>query len=284
MDVSTGKTVFVSQAEPSVAGEIEVLVEKAFDGRVRTFNTARYNRGLHAGDHLDPALFSALETSDAVISVWSPRSVAHPAWMSWELGVAAAVQRRPVLVARALGVEAQELPLDLPTRYAPDLGNEDQALEFFRNLGEAVGSEISESAFRETYARHATAKHPSPLRARHALSSRVSIGRFQKRGLIENLTEELLEKIEVSALSTDPYAAALAEVITDALATQVAQDPGASMRGLRLLPHERIVFPVPADEPPASDAVRVEWTVADAGREYEDMTVIGTQPGRMAPS
>jgi hypothetical protein len=263
--------VFISHSDQEVALEIDHLIERAFDGHVRTFNTSRYDRGLTPGDNIDPALLAEIERSDTFLSLWTPASIAKSSWMAWELGAAVALRRR-VFVARALGVQVRDLPLNLSTRHAPDLGDADQVMGLFRAMAGELQVDFSESTIREESARHSAHGAPSPLRARVNKHPRVDISLHGPRGMIENVSTYPLAEISVSA-ERGGADADLADCIRVALLERTDRTAAEGAPPV-LRPNERVVFQVPqAPEAPERSTLQFEWTVVGVGREQQELTI-----------
>jgi hypothetical protein len=182
--------------------------------------------------------------------------------MSWELGAAAALGKEPLFVARVLGLRPEALPLNLRSHYAPDLGQEEEALEFidrlFRRL--SVDSESFESSFRLEYNRSAANGQPSPFRA-------VSTERGLK---VTSTGPYLLIENELATELTD-FELIMGQNLPPALTTAVKELKGHG----RLLPGERLAIPTaaaPASLPDDSPVI-IEWNEALHGRQWQRVVV-----------
>ena len=259
--------VFLSQADPVTAQEFDRLITPASSGTIQLFNTAVIQHGLSPGDHLSNALASEITNSSMFLSVWSPSAIAHPAWMAWELGVAAALEK-PVKIVRVLGAEVEELPLGLSAHYAPDVGRVDEFIAFCDNLRrEHPGTQLDVSRVREDFV--PAGLTASPLWSREDYSSPIRLSIRGGRVLIENITDQ--ERRDVSAASdvADDSAFNLARPVNRAL----------ERHGRRLEPRQRVVVApteLSGDPLPESDSdlsLRFEWISPGLGRAHASVSV-----------
>lgn len=272
-------TIFVSHsggvaAGRDVAREFDRLVERGFNGHIRTFNTSRQDRGLTSGARIDSALQTTLSDAALMVSIWSPSAVSNPAWMAWELG-AASMTSLPILTARVLGTGLNDLPLGLSSRYAPELGEADEVVRLFQDIAEATGVELSESTVRGEYDRFGP--RSSPLRASPAgegAGLRILLPSVE-HGLLENETGRVLSDITLAPHDDAPAASAVAAAVETGLRQRV-DALGSTRARTTLDAHERVVFNLGplTNGPETSVRLRAEWIAPDAGRQRQDLEVL----------
>lgn len=265
------KQVFISHTDDQVGNAMQDVLQRAFDGKVRCFNTSRSTRGLSSGVRIDDGLLESLQESDLFLSVWTPGAVARPAWMCWELGVAVAT-RTKVLVARALGAEVDQLPLGLGGRFANDLGDEDSLVRLVEDLAEILQTPSDTARVRDQFA----APHHSVFHARHSLP-KISITTHRKYLLVENVSRTELDDLKLDYAGADSLEESLAHAIDRALHKN-NRALSAAERLVVALPDERrsgVLPPTAAGSPDHDIVVRGEWRAPDVGREWSDITIFG---------
>jgi hypothetical protein len=251
-------SIFLSQAETEVASELDRLIDAATRGSLRTFNTGRAGRGLSAGDRIDPTLLVHLRSADAMISLWSPAALDHPAWMAWELGAAVALDKR-VYVACVLGVDPVELPLHIGHRFAPDLGNADATIDFLRDICEDLDVPLDLQAARNAYDEWEVRGLPNPLRATirtGAASLRLIVS--QNYLLVESTFDEEINDLRVvPAPSGD---------LMEELISQIGSIEGRGRRVIALSVEAQSLIH-------AKDSTLIEWLRVGHGRECQRIAV-----------
>ncbi|MFC6016470.1 hypothetical protein ACFP2T_09690 [Plantactinospora solaniradicis] len=270
--MSAQKQVFISHTDDQVGNAMQDVVQRAFDGKVRSFNTSRAARGLAAGVRIDEGLLEGLQSSDLFLSLWTPGAVARPAWMSWELGVAAAM-RATVLVGRALGVDVGQLPLGLGARFANDLGDEDSLVRLVEDISAILDVDSDTARVRE----HFSGPRHSVFRARHSSAPKLSISVHRKYFLIENVSTTELDDLRVVPVETDTLGVSVVKALDRALHKD----------GRKLSASGRLVATLPDgggdDRQPPDLAIlrerdlimQAEWRAPEIGREWAEVTIFG---------
>jgi hypothetical protein len=248
--------IFVSHSDSQSALELDRLIDTGFSGRLMTFNTSRSDHGLNPGDEISPAVLGQVRASSIFLSLWSPSSIARPAWMAWELGAAAASEKK-VLMARVRGVRPGDLPLNLSSRFCPDLGNAEEFLAFFRTISRIMEVPFSESTVR-TELDKGRARGPSVFDATDAPEPRLELSLHGSRALVENLSDVELHDLEFEA--GDSPASELLEHVSEQLA----------LLGRKLAAKKRVVIPL-AQRVTLDRAVNlhVKYTSEKWGRERQ---------------
>jgi hypothetical protein len=267
--------VFISHSDSAAALELDHLIESGFEGRLRTFNTSRHDRGLSAGDLIDGHLLDELRNCSVFVSLWTPSAVLEPAWMAWELGAAAAVSTATVLTARARGAAVEDLPLNLTARYSPDLGDVDHVLELFTSIARHTDQGFQPSTVRSEFER--LAPEPSGLEACMVEEAIVVTIHGRRRGLLENLTKRQLSAVTARAGTEDDVTA-----VAVASAVERALNHRRKRAAPRIIePNGRLVFNLPEGaDLHGSATVRFSWLAENDGREQQDIVIdIPDEPG-----
>ena len=267
------KQIFISHTDDQVGNAMQDVIQRAFDGKVRSFNTSRSARGLSSGVRIDEGLLESVQASQLFLSLWTPGAAVRPAWMAWELGVAAATHTA-VLVGRALGAEIDQLPLGLGARFANDLGDEDSLVRLVEDMADILEVQADTARVREFFL---STRYPV-FYAHHCPTPKLSVTAHRRYLLAENLSTGGLDELRVYYTGPEKDNQLVAESLDRALHKE----------GRKLAAAARIVAPVPngsADgaspaglQPKIQDiVVNAEWKAPGIGREWSAVTIFSEE-------
>jgi hypothetical protein len=160
-------------------------------------------------------------------------------------------------MARVRGVRAEDLPLNLSSRFCPDLGNTDEFLAFFRTMSRIMDVPFSESTVR-TELDKGRSRGPSVFDATEAPAARLQLSLHGSRALVENLSDSELYDLDFEL--GDSPASGLVEHVSEQLAVV----------GNKLAARKRVVIPL-AQRVSLDRAVTVyvKYTSDQWGRERQ---------------